>query len=202
MRVVLALALAGCTVELPPPKAPIARLPPIELPDDPPPAGFGRVVINTTDGPSRVDEILGEAYVPYRHGYNGRKVEVTRNLGTTPCVVDLPYGNHDLELSSLANDHEHDRVRYHFKSGETHGYVRRLGYHDPRSVQEQVGAALIGFGAAMAGASILTGTLQGRDWGLGLGIPGAVMLLIGIPLAATARSVEQPGAATWWKIEP
>lgn len=171
----------------------------MELSDDPPPAGFGRVVINTTKGPARVVEIIGEGVV---HGRYGGPVTVTRYLGTTPVAVDLPYGIHELELSSTADEHEHDLVRYRFPSGETHGYVRTLGHHEPRSAQEAAGAAFIGLGSALALGAIAAGVMGGRDWGLGLGMPGALLLLIGIPVAATARSVEQPGAATWWKIEP
>src|SRR5690242_2548081 len=140
MRVLVALALAGCSVTLPPPQDPPARLPYVGL-DEPPPAGIGRVVINTTNGPSRVDEAVGEAMVHTR--YQNGPVVVTRYLGMTPLAVDLPHGVHDLQITSVADERHQDRVRCQFKSGETHGYVRTLGFHDSRHGQAGVGALLL-----------------------------------------------------------
>lgn len=200
MRSLLVLALAGCTTYLPPPAPPSLRLPPVALPDERPPAGFGRLVIDTTRAPARVDEIVGEGDFCYRR--HCRSVTITHNLGTTPCVVDLPYGVHDLELTSLTDEHEHDRVRYRFPSGETHGYLRTLGHHEPVSAQASAGVALLGLGAALALGALAAGISGAQTSGLGLGVSGAGLLLVGIPVAATARSVERPGSATWWRIEP
>ena len=195
----LPLALAGCSVTLPPPAEPPARLPYVEL-DEPPPAGIGRVVINTTAGPSSVDEVVGEAMVHTR--YHSGPVAVTRHLGTTPLAVDLPHGVHDLQITSLADERHNDRVRYRFKSGETHGYVRTLGFHDSRHGQAVIGALFTMLGAPMAAGGIPTAIYGPQPIGLTLSVVGGMLAVVGIPLLATARSVEQPGNATWWKIEP
>lgn len=89
---------AGCLKTLPPATAPARVLPDLALPSDPPPRGHGRVAISTTGTvPSVVHFVEGASFAGGAYGVVGA-VHVSR-LCITPCVVDLPYGNHELRLS-------------------------------------------------------------------------------------------------------
>src|SRR5690349_9664732 len=98
---VLIAACVGCGTPrvLAPRALPARKLPRIELPAQPPAEGFGRVVIDTTDGAMDVvaqslQTFAGAATQPAQAGL----------LCRTPCVVDLPYGRYTLYFSGLAGD--------------------------------------------------------------------------------------------------
>jgi hypothetical protein len=199
MRAWLALCFAGCaTVQLPPAPAPPQQLPVVELPP-PPPAGFGRLVLGTTGGAARVEEILGEARIPMGRG--AVATEIKRTLGTTPCVIDLAHGAHDLELTSLADDRSQDRLRFEIRGGTTNAYVRTLSYRDRRDGLKTAGIVLLTFGAALAVTAIAPAALGRATPAEALGIPGAILAFAGIPFLATARGVEREGAAAQWPLD-
>ena len=97
----LGLFASACAIQLPSPPTPARRAPSIALPADAPPAGEGRIVIETVDAPATAELITGRASA---YGVAGGQVVASsqiavRRLCTTPCVVDLPRGEHEIVLS-------------------------------------------------------------------------------------------------------
>lgn len=104
---VLCLAsTAACIKRLAPPPTPTRRATAAHLPSSPPAAGDGRIVIETEDGPATADLVTGRA-VGVAYGGGGATVAshvATRRLCTTPCAVDLPYGEHEVILTIAGTD--------------------------------------------------------------------------------------------------
>jgi len=96
----LALQATACFSRqvLPARTQPSRDRPSIAIEPGPPPPGTGRVVLDSTDGPTEVQEVVayasGEAYGA--RGFGFASATSTKPICETPCVADLPYGNHHL----------------------------------------------------------------------------------------------------------
>ena len=87
-----AVLSTGCVGHRPPPAVPAAQMPNLELPPTPPPNGYGRVVLDTTDGSFAVESVEGQSFGA------GVNATHTRRLCQTPCAVDLSFGQHELRF--------------------------------------------------------------------------------------------------------
>src|SRR5687768_16239171 len=97
---------AACITRVAPPPTPGRRAPSASLPSAPPAAGYGRIVIETEDGPATAELVTGRA-VGVAYGSGGTAVAshiATRRLCTTPCAIDLPYGEHEVILTIAGTD--------------------------------------------------------------------------------------------------
>ena len=63
MAALLGVSTAACVIRMPPPPTPTRRAPSATLPSQPPPAGEGRIVLETLDGPA-VAHLLTSFHVP------------------------------------------------------------------------------------------------------------------------------------------
>src|SRR5262245_44812804 len=116
----LAAALLGCVPARRPPLATTARVAPRPDVPPPPPAGYGRVIIDVVDGPARVDlPDVGSDDLAWR-----------RPLCVSPCVLDLPQGRHQLRLTLTdRDDHRTELALVNFRSMPT-VYRRAMGWED------------------------------------------------------------------------
>lgn len=92
--------------ELPARTQPPRELPAIAIEPAPQAPGTGRMALDSTDGPAVVDEVVanssGEIFAG--RGFAFASAASTKPVCTTPCVADLPYGNHQLIFRSVGND--------------------------------------------------------------------------------------------------
>jgi hypothetical protein len=95
VSVLFVITTTGCVTRLPANEKPAYREPSIELPADPPGPDMGRVVLETNVDPVVADIVLGRAV---------DAGPVTRRLCTTPCVIDLPLGEHEVFLHPERGD--------------------------------------------------------------------------------------------------
>jgi hypothetical protein len=180
----------------------------IDLPNEPPPNGAGRVVIDANGDRAKVVEITGSATAAagnYRATIIG-----LRPLCTTPCVVDLPYGSHPLVLRSTTDETRVSELD--LDVGPKPKVVRHtLGEKKDGGAARTIGSTVLVLGATAA----LTGALL---WGVGelasregqqsglvgpgqivTGI-GAAGIVLSIPLLVVGRPSERPGATTEWTV--
>lgn len=106
LSLVVALS-AGCLTHLPRRAAPAYREPSIALPSEPSAPGSGRVVIETDEDPATAALIVSQGVQAISTTYGtGYAVSMsTRRLCTTPCVVDLPLGEHEVLIGVEGTDH-------------------------------------------------------------------------------------------------
>lgn len=185
-----AALLAGCTVKrLPAREPPPYRAPTISLQSAPPPAGYGRIVIETDADPAIAELIVAQAqYVGYRVSGTGI---ATRRICTTPCVADLPFGEHELVL--------------YLADGSRGGKIVVRAEPQPSIVRVALGisrgSTTIGFlGTLLASGSSVgltltlladgsTGTILAGTAGLAL---GSALSYIGRPVVQRASYAQYP----------
>jgi hypothetical protein len=192
---VLAAALVtsvGCTTMLPPP-APPAQVLSGPVPIAPPaPPGEGNVVIDA-DAPAHVAQVTGVLVGVARGG--AMVAEELRPLcDTTPCVVHLPIGAHDLVFSAAAGP------------GGGHGtvavgaapsvYRYALGNTHPDRSGEAV-SAIFGIGGlvALGAAAGLLDSDPSTARGLAIGGLGA--LCVGLVMAAVGHTAQNGTGVQW-----
>ncbi|MEO9232449.1 MAG: hypothetical protein ABI421_03860 [Polyangiaceae bacterium] len=214
---------AACVRNLPPPPAPAQELPKPVANVPPDVEGKGRVVIDVTNGPAEVDEVLATAQseaTDGRHTYVSYG-EVTRPIClTTPCAVNFEFGQHNLRLVSKSDDHvgsvgtvdvgQNDSVfRHTMGTQSTGGVAHSLG----------VTSTILGLTGAILGGSLLfvgavssssqanaDGTTSSSGSGLTgagavtLGI-GAGLLALGIGLMVASPPTIQEGSSTQFSLD-
>jgi hypothetical protein len=197
----LLFGCAGAPKELAPRTPPPRSIPPVAMPQTPPPAGRGRVVLFTTDGPMRVQARADLDFVP-----PGDQPPDTRmgDLCTTPCVADLPPGKYKLYLTSAEGDYSHGDVDVLDVKAGTNYYLRAPGkFESPRWIHVLPSLVVItGVTLALVGAGLTVSEDSGaRAAGIGM-MGGGVAITIagGIYLYDESRGSTQEGATTsWWE---
>jgi hypothetical protein len=204
---VLAAALcltvtAACTTRLPPPPTPSRRAPSASLPSSPSPAGDGRIVIETEDGPATAELVTGRSVgVAYGGGHTAVASHLaTRRLCTTPCAVDLPYGEHEVILTIDGTD-KVAKVVARVEEGPQH-LITAMGRYKPRSGRAVGGGVLMLLGGSVALAA--TPFALSDDFGDGADylLYGSIAATaIGALLVAGDRSTVQDASYAQYAIE-
>lgn len=215
----LAAALAmGCTRILPPPAAPERVLPAMRTDVPDPAAGEGRVALDVVEGPARVDEVLARSSasssgvavssggaVVVGSGY--AEGTSTRHVCTTPCLVNLPFGTH--ELSFTLENGRTDTASVMVGTRPS-AHRRTLALADEPLGRPE---AVAGFALTVAGGSFAVlgfglGPLfflsDSDGAGIGFLVGGAVGLVlfaIGIPLMALNPADQREGASVEWYLD-
>lgn len=204
--------LAGCGAQkLPAPNPPAKEIPKdVDVPDEPPPNGAGRVLLDANGDKAKVVEITGSATAAAGN-YRATIIGV-RPLCTTPCVVDLPYGSHPLVFKSTTDESRMSEVD--LDVGPKPKVVRHtLGERKDGGALHSVGSSILVLGAITAltgGILWATGALTSRDGKESSITPtgqlitgiGAAGIGISIPLLIVGRPTERPGATTEWSVSP
>lgn len=203
------LCSGACTVRPPAPPAPPARAPAVVLPTEAPVAGHGRVVLDSPGRPARVARVAqtGEGVAVARDLDGTTTTAVSAFVGldhlcTTPCVIDLPRGEHLLRFSAVDGGY----------GGEVYAPVGErpvvvtgaLGRKRRRS-----GTYMTGLLLGIVASSVVIGTgielskgadPDERDFYVGaFGVSTALLLGAGA-LMWFARPVDQPGAFTQFDL--
>ena len=200
----LIVFMSGCTgvpKELPPRVPPARQLPNVPMPPNPPAAGLARVVLDTTDGPMRVEARGDLEFVPPGGNYRPTRFG---ELCVTPCVVDLPAGKYKLYLTSAGGTYSHGDVDVITIREGTNYYVRAPGKFDPPqwlhiwpSVIVLTGITVFAVGAGFALSHDSGAQAAGFAFMAG-GV--AVSTAGGIYLYDASRGSTQEGATTaWWE---
>jgi hypothetical protein len=146
---VLALTAAGCIHELPPRETPGPVDPPAA--SYPPAPGLGRLYVDVVDGPTHVRVVKP---ITVTETVNDEEFE-TEELEdqatcTSPCVLDLPLGDHLLAFPVRGGGVDVARV---IASPSPTVYRRALGWRQ----RGDAGFALGVLGASFGGVSFVTG---------------------------------------------
>ncbi len=197
------LACAGEPLQLEPRLPPAHSLPTVALPATPPAALHGRVVLEATDGPMKVEAKFDPSFIPpggaTEHGRSGE-------LCVTPCVVDLPVGKYRLFLSATEAVDAAAGDTDDLVVGEGVQVYRRAPgrYKTPRRIDALGPAAVLVVSLAaltLGGALLARG--DSRAPGAGLVIGGAVGGVLGGLWAYDAsRATQQNGATSVWQLQP
>lgn len=181
--------------------APPAVLPPVALPQEPIPAGMGRVVLDTPEGPASV-----EIKYPTETGAMG-----WRPLCTSPCVADVPVGNHEISFVMRDNPKRNDTAVVPIAAGTT-VYRRNLTERDDSAFMlgagyfvAYTGITVLLIGLLIAAIPDVTGN-AGRNTaivGAGMTVGGSVMFYYGWPSVKKGQGTQfmlQPAPAQ--QIQP
>ncbi|MGH7279940.1 MAG: hypothetical protein ACRELY_00325 [Polyangiaceae bacterium] len=212
MTMVIIFGSAACVRTVPPPAAPPQELPKSVANVPPEVEGEGRVVVDVTNGPARVDEVLAQAASATSQGVVAYG-EITRNVCLkTPCAVNLDYGQHNFRFVSTADDQHYSEAVVDAGRGDTI-FRHTMGEHTSGGAVHAIG----GISAVLGGVGLLTGaTLLGTgvlihsaatsddpNSGSGLTTVGAVttgvsaaLLALGIGLMVASPATNQEGAST------
>jgi hypothetical protein len=210
------LATTACGVrQLPPPAAPDKVVPELDEPPPPPEEGRGVVVVDVTNGPAKVYEVLGTTAagvsIAGRYGY-ASSVTTRVICNSTPCFATGPLGAYTLVLESTDPEkierNVRDTVNLDLRRRPT--VVRHaFGEGTRSSTLATVGAvtamALGGTGVLVGGPVWLAGSLSDSTSDLAsvgqtVFLAGAVTLGAGILLAILGRPTHQSGATTQWTL--
>jgi hypothetical protein len=201
----IACAVTACGAEqLPPPAAPPREIPKgLDLPEDPPAPGTGRVIVEANGERASVEEVTG--VLTGLEGGRPTSMIGVRPLCTTPCVVDLPYGSHPLVLRSTTDETRQSTAELDV-GPRPKVFRHALGERNDGGATHAVGVTFLSLGVVGA----ITGALL---WGIGSAnasgleptgklVTGvsALSILIAVPILIASRPTEQPGATTEWTL--
>jgi hypothetical protein len=195
--------LAGCyrTVRLPAPPQPTPVVPAVAL-DGSPAGGLARVVLDAADGPALVETISGGAAAA-RLGTTtlGGSLTVSSRLCTTPCVVDLPPGPHELRYT-LLDDPDRTSTAFVNVDGRPSVYRHAVGRQENNAWKGYVGWPLLSVGVLLSLGGLQVAAdpdseLDSGDFAVGMGFAVGVAV-VGGWLVWGATVVEQPGAGVPW----
>jgi hypothetical protein len=151
--------VAGCHGEpktLEPRTPPPRGAAPVTLPPTPVPDGYGRVILNGSDGPMKITARADTTFVPPGHPVPPNR---TGDLCTTPCIADLPVGRYELYMTSADGSYAHgDTDMLDVTEGVTH-YERAPGkFVQPKWIPVLPTLVVaVGVAAALGGGALLTG---------------------------------------------
>jgi hypothetical protein len=224
----MASAIAGCGVRhVPPPPPPRQTIPHIvEGPDQPPPEGLGRLLIDNEREPAKVSRITEtfEGLPTTAPDVHTTTVQVgpsthqqkSELLCITPCAADLSIGAHTLVFTSMNDPQKTSTADVRVPRGTT--VVRHdLGYVKPYSGAYVGGvmAVFSGSGLTLIGSLALTAGLVAKPtvddegsrsnpsfvaFGAVLGTVGIAALVSGILLMTSNRPEKRPGATTTFRV--
>lgn len=201
----LGLLLVGCYGEpkvLEPRSPPPRQAPPVAVPGTPIPEGYGRVVLNGTDGPLKITARADQSFVPPGHPVPPNR---TGELCVTPCVVDLPVGRYELYMTSADGTYARgDTDTLNVTEGLTQ-YERAPGkYVQPDWIPiAPTAVVILGALAALGGAGLVSSSESDstRVAGGALLAGGVVTVGFGgVWLYDAKRGAIQAGATTQWTL--
>jgi hypothetical protein len=152
--VLVAGLTAGCVKQLPPAPTPQPVAPRVDAP--PPPDGYGRLVIDVVEGPTRIHRVQMQA--EQRQDDLGRvSYQLTENpeplCPTSPCTTDVPPGNLLLGFPVIGDPGAMETELVHVGPG-TSVYRRSLSVYDGGTG----GLRTMGIiGTSVGGAALITG---------------------------------------------
>ena len=209
----LSFANSACVETIPPAPPPTSEAIPTGPALLPSSAGKGRVLIAATNGPARVDEIVGrtESYAYRDDGSESyRQGEIAKPIcASTPCAANLDFGEHVLKFESLAEPLTFGRGTVDV-GAEDAAFVHTMGGYKNGGTLHEVGSitAALGFlGAATGGGLILYGATRnispdasrpGQDFisagevtlGIGLGV-----MVLGLVLSEIDHPTYRDGSS-------
>jgi hypothetical protein len=213
--VLLAFSTAACGPEIvPPPAVPQKVVPQVAGEPGPPAQGEGRLVVDSASGPAQVEVIVNRS-TSYASvgGYVGAIGMVTSShlCVSTPCAVNLPYGQYELFFQSKSDE---DRFSSDTATvGQKPSIFRHeLGSRDQSTTALAIGSTSITLGSLglLTGGSLLIAGLAtegGNDaktstdfksiGAVTVGISAAVLAL-GIGLLIAGRPKVQAGSSVQW----
>lgn len=170
-------------------------MPVVQLPSTPIPPGYGRVVIDATDGPMDVVAKTDGAFsnnTPGRSGF----------LCRTPCVADLPLGSYKLFFSGLEGDDARGDVA-RLEVGEGLNVLRRApGKYDTPDQDPALGIVVAVLGTVMLSSGTYFIVSDEEAGGVALMTVGAGAMIGGFVMAAPGPAEEQAGTTTAWNVPP
>jgi len=186
-----------------------------DVPDQDPPNGAGRIVLDTPGMKARVTEITGvSSGVVAMGGYRAYATAISsRSTCTTPCVVDLERGTHTLVFQSPDDEERRSTVEVEVKSKPNvfRLEVGREVYH--RGLRAGGTAVLIsGLSAASLGGIFLatssmtsssaydSGSSTSSSLATGLLVGGLVGAAVGTFMLVAGRPDIQKGASTQFPV--
>lgn len=211
MRATISLAvvlLAGCaTRTLPPPPLPSKEVV-VPMPQEPPRPGTGRVLLDVVSEVATVEYVRertdGYAYV------NGTLVIAhnsarTESLCRTPCVLDLPYGSHEVKLTGPGEEWTESDFVVAAPRPSVFRYAP--GRSRPRTVAQVLGATGIGIGAPLTiiGGIVMAGqkdsaTSAQRNGALAVTAASAGLLAAGVAMLMLFPVEYQPASSLQWEL--
>ena len=210
LLLILSLLSSACVATLPPPPAPSAADVPANVALLPSSPGKGRVLLEATNGPASVDEVVAhENGVVYgRRGTWSTESEVTRPVCTeTPCAANLDYGPHDLRFHALTGSDDVGDARVNVGTGDS-AVLSTMGRQTSGGAGHAAGILALYFGAsALAAGTAMTGVAAAQDdgnktvlyaggatlgIGAGLAVLGAVLVLLDRPAQQEGSSAQYP----------
>ncbi|TAK23845.1 MAG: hypothetical protein EPO40_25130 [Myxococcaceae bacterium] len=218
--VTLALALGACSTRyLPAPRAPERVAPTGVVEASAPREGEGQITLDVVGGPARIDLVTERTQpasgtqvwaVRGRASFTAPGPQITtRPLCVSPCVANLPFGQH--ELSFTSTDDSSRRSSTGFVTVTPHPAVVRhaMGYQETHAGGVVTAVLLSAFGVAatLAGTALVAIDSQPQAHGLGvagfttLGV-GAALVTSGIIVGVNSRPDSQPGTTVQWVPSP
>jgi len=182
-------------------------MPVLDVDPPPPSESEGQVIVDAEGAPARVSVVLARA-AAWSGGYVAVGVQTREVCSSTPCVVNLPAGEHELIFTSDSDPNRHSVGRVKVSRGAT-VFRHDLGEEYPGGAAHDWGTALTGLGilGAITGGSIwFAGAVADSDKtasagktttllsGLGIGV--------GIGLILSDRPTVQDGSSVQWTLGP
>jgi hypothetical protein len=188
--------LAACTPVYKTPRSmPDKVMPAVSLEDTPPIEGMGQVVLDNADGASHVKEILSTS------SYVGTHVsgwgQTTAPICGTPCVANLPYGQHTLEFRSSMEDSYETTINVTRKPMVHRVANGKLVTHMGGLV---TGIMLLSLGLSVGIACLGVGAGLGNSTLVGVGVGGIAVGGVGGYVMHASRSEITPGAMVSFPI--
>lgn len=190
-------SIPACVRRLPASPIPAPMVPAVAQ-GGPPAQGQGRIVVDVVQGPTPV-YVAGLTASPIQRGsFTTYRLDLAQRplCERSPCVADLPLGNHVLQFPVIGND-DLDEEIVHIGPDPT-VYRRDLSLYQPASgagyalgiVLESVGAA-----SAITGIALLPiGLSKGND---GLATAGAITLGAGALMIGVGYLLWRKDAPTY-----
>ncbi len=187
-----------------------------EPPSPAPRPGHGRLYVDTVGGPARVGKITkivetqiavpnysmmtltNGVMIPVVSGTRSvaAKRREVRPLCATPCVVDLPIGDH---LVELRRDRNHvDIVNLRITGNARNAYRHALGRNDVPNLRRAFPAILLLSVGISAMITSPLAYLGDKRLGAGLAISGALITILTWPWFQRVRPRAQKGSGYLW----
>lgn len=208
------LGCAACGVrELPPVAAPAQEMPVVQdAPTTAPLPTNSRVTFDANGETAKVMEVTGEMQ---GYGYVGRRAQsmsgiITKMVcGATPCVADLPKGDHEMVFARPGDPYGSEQVD--IKVGDPQKVVRHAFGYTSVSPVWVLGVSVATLGVVSLAFSwmpfLFAGATKSQDThdglievGDGMLIGGAIAFVGGLVTSILTRPEHAPGSTTQWDV--
>jgi hypothetical protein len=201
--------MPACVRRLPPSAIPAPTVPPVAQ-NAPPGEGHGRLVVDVVEGPTPVQLVRMEAQPVQRGALTTYRLSNAPQplCSPSPCVADLPIGNHLLGFPVMGNK-DLDVEIVHV-GPDPSVYRRALSlYEDNTGTERTLGIIFtaVGGASAITGMALLpTGLSKDNDGlttagAITLG-GGALLLTLGILMIRHDAPTYRPGSSNHFPLVP